>query len=466
MLLLAIVALGVPLAVNLRARVNAEVRTQAQAQADLVAATAADLLAPAARPELSTLARTAARSIRARILVVNRRGNVLVDSAGGAQVGSSYESRPEIQAALAGHQVQVQRHSNTLRQDILATAVPVIRRGVPIGAVRVTQSISSVDNAVERAMLGLALLGLVVLALGLFAGAVIAAQVGRPIKRLEEVARRVASGDLDARARVEGSREQRSLARSFNYMTDRIARLLGAQQAFVADASHQLRTPLTGLRLRLEEARELSDGSTSADEIEGALSEVDRLTHTVDQLLALSRAGERQLTGTVVDLHELCASIAERWRGRASEAGIALERRAAAVPAPAWAARADLEHALDALVENAIRYSRPRTTITLVSGPGRIEVRDRGRGIAEEESEFVFERFRRGRSSHDRPHGSGLGLPIARELARHWGGEVTLAARSGGGTIATLKLPEDGEQHAGAVDETLPAVNRAGVSVP
>ena len=108
-LLLAIVAFGVPLALSLSARVNAEVRTQAQAQADLVAATAGDLLAPARHKALDTLARTAASSLGGRVLIVNASGHVLVDSAGPTEVGTSYLSRPEIKGALAGRQVQVQR---------------------------------------------------------------------------------------------------------------------------------------------------------------------------------------------------------------------------------------------------------------------------------------------------------------------------------------------------------------------
>lgn len=465
MLVLAIVALGVPLAINLNARVNAEVKTQAQAQADLVAATAADMLARPDRLELATLARNAARSVHGRILVVDATGGVLADSSGPAQLGSSYESRPEIQAALAGHQVQVTRSSRTLGQAILATAVPIIHRGLPIGAVRVTQSVAAVNDAVRKTVLGLGLLGLVVLALGLFAGGVIAAQVGRPIRRLEEVARRVAAGDLRARAPVEGSREQRSLASSFNDMTDRVARLLRAQREFVANASHQLRTPLTGIRLRLEEARAMDVGRASGREVEAAIAEVDRLSRTVDDLLVLSRAGgETQLEGSAIHLDDIASSTVERWQANATDSGIELEYQSRPGSGAVWATAPDLERALDALVENALRYSPPGTPVTVTSGPGRIEVQDRGPGISEAEEEIVFERFRRGEAGRAGPHGSGLGLAIARELARRWGGEITLAPRDGGGTIAALEVPPDGSGNGAAPSGSLPALNPSSAS--
>ena len=120
-------------------------------------------------------------------------------------------------------------------------------------------------HAVLRIELALAVIGLIMLSLGLFAGGLLAAQIGRPLRRLEAVARRLAQGELRARGKVERSLEQRSLSAWVNEMTDRIGSLLDAQQDLVADASHQLRTPLTGLRLRLEEAKVLASPPGAAE---------------------------------------------------------------------------------------------------------------------------------------------------------------------------------------------------------
>ena len=111
-------------------------------------------------------------------------------------------------------------------------------------------------------------------------------------------------------------------------MTDRIDRLMSAQQDFVADASHQLRTPLTGLRLRLEEAKALSAGPEATAELDAAIGEVDRLSHTVDELLLLSRAGERPLAGASVDLGDLVIDALRRWR----PGGVRARDRAVAPP--------------------------------------------------------------------------------------------------------------------------------------
>src|SRR4029078_4895279 len=104
--------------------------------------------------------------------------------------------RPEIEAALSGRSYQQERRSDTLNADILATAVPILEHGAPVGAVRVTQSVEAVKGAVRRSIVGIALLAVVVLALGVIAGALIARRIARPIDKLAEAADDVAGGDL------------------------------------------------------------------------------------------------------------------------------------------------------------------------------------------------------------------------------------------------------------------------------
>jgi two-component system, OmpR family, sensor kinase len=440
-LLLALIALGVPLALSLRDRVDSEVRGQARSQADVVAASASELLEPGRRSGLRSLVEISADSVRGRVIVVGRRGRLLADSAG-APVGRGYASRPEIRAALRGHSEQITRNSATLGTEILATAVPVLEHGRPGGAVRITQSVAAVNRAVRTSLLDLAALAGVVLLLAIAAGALIARRIARPIRRLDEAARRVAGGDLDTAVAVEGSSEQRSLGRAFNEMTERIRRLLRVQQDFVADASHQLRTPLTGLRLRLENlaARE-PDGGPAARELDAAIGEIDRLSQIVDELLILSRAGEHELPGERIDLAEAASRAAERWRDAGRERGIAVVSRGDGA-AGAWCARPDLDRSLDALVENALRYSPPDTTVTIASAPGRVEVLDEGPGLEPGEEEAVFERFSRGSAGRRGARGTGLGLAIARELTRQWGGEVSLENRGRGGLRAVIEVPE------------------------
>jgi signal transduction histidine kinase len=439
-LLLALIAFGVPLALSLRDRVDSEVKGQARSQAEVVATSATEFVEPPQALPLRRIVEKSAESVRGRVIVVNARGNLLADSAG-TPVGRSYDDRPEVEAALAGHGEQITRNSETLGEEILATSVPILERGRPIGAVRVTQSIDAVHKAVKTSILDIAALAGVVLLLGLVAGALIAQQIARPIRRLDGAARRVAEGDLDTTVAVAGSTEQRSLARAFNEMTQRIKRLLRVQQDFVADASHQLRTPLTGLRLRLENLAERFRGDRSTErELNAAMGEIDRLSLIVDELLILSRAGEHELPGRQIDLGQVVERAADRWRATAADRGIALEV-AAGIASEGWCAAPDLERSLDSLVENALTYAPAGTTVRLEAAPRRIAVLDEGPGLTPGEEEAVFERFSRGSAGRKGTKGTGLGLAIARELTRQWGGDVRLRNREGGGLEATIELP-------------------------
>ncbi len=427
---------------SLRDRVDSEVRSQARSQAEVVAASAAELLDPTQHASLERLVKISAESVRGRVIVVNRRGRLLADSTG-TPAGRSYASRPEVRAALQnGSSEQITRNSETLGTELLATAVPVLEHGRTGGAVRITQSVAAVNRAVRTSILNLAALGGVVLLLALAAGALIARQIALPIRRLDRAARQVAAGDLATTVRVEGSAEQRSLAQTFNEMTQRIRRLLRAQQDFVADASHQLRTPLTGLRLRLEVLGQRLGGDPTEEEVSAAMREIDRLSLIVEELLILSRAGEHELPGERVDLGDAARRAAERWQRTAQNRGIDLKARGEGGANGAWCAAPDLDRSIDALLENALRYSPSGSAVTVAAKPGRLEILDQGPGLEPGEVETVFERFSRGSAGRRGPSGTGLGLPIARELTRQWGGDVTLANRSEGGLRALIEVSE------------------------
>ncbi len=257
------------------------------------------------------------------------------------------------------------------------------------------------------------LVGLIVLALGLAAGALLAAIVMRPLRRLAAAARRAGRGrSVGARARSRARASSARWRRAFNEMTARVQRMVDAQRDFVADASHQLRTPLTGLRLRLEEAAATVRRARRAEQVEGALVEVDRLAGVVTELLVLSEAGAARPPDAATDLLAGARRAVERWS--------AARRRSSCAAAPALVrcTVADLDRILDVLIENAIDYG-PRTSGSRSPvAPGRLEVADEGPGSRAGEEETIFARFHRGTVGRaSRRRGTGLGLPIARELA-------------------------------------------------
>jgi two-component system, OmpR family, sensor kinase len=440
-LVLVIVALLVPLALNLSRRVDAEIRSEAKGQAQLLAASVSGRLDEQA--ELQRLASNAATDLGGRVIVVGRRGRLIADSERAVPAGTSYASRPEIADALRGETPQGERHSDSLDEDLLFTAVPVVTRGRREGAVRVTQSVDSVNSEVRSDVIALIGVAAVVLLLGLGLAWVLAGSLARPLRGLAATARRVADGDLDARAREEGSSEQREVAASFNDMTERLARALRAQREFVANASHQLRTPLTGLRLRLEAASLKASDPDVERELVAAERETVRLARLLSELLTLARERERP-EPEQVSLAEVGGAAQERWEGPAETGGRRLEVRGDGDPVVA-ATEADLAVILDNLVENALNYSPIASTVTIEWGTtgesARLAVLDQGPGIDATEKDRVFERFFRGAASHGGAPGTGLGLAVVEALAGRWGGSVTLDDRPEGGTCAEVLLP-------------------------
>jgi two-component system, OmpR family, sensor kinase len=268
--------------------------------------------------------------------------------------------------------------------------------------------------------------------------------LSRPFRVLARAARRVGGGELDTRAEVTGPKEQQEVAHAFNEMASRLEQAFAAQREFVANASHQLRTPLTGLRLRLETASLKTDDPALAEELEAAERELDRLARLLSGLLTLAREERRPAQLGSANLEACAQAAVERWRPQADIRG---QRLVASGPdsVAAAASAEDIAIVLDNLLENALAYSPPGTEVAVHwdvdAGVARLAVLDQGPGLEAGEEERVFERFARGSTSRTRPHGTGLGLAIVAALARRWGGTATIANRPEGGAIAEIRLP-------------------------
>jgi len=437
--LLILVALEVPLALNLARRVDAEVKNDAAGQAHIVAAQASGSMKDG--PQLGRIARGAAAELGARVIIVNGTGLLRADSANGTV--RSYASRPEIRTALAGSTSQGKRHSATLGEDLLFTAVPVTNRGRTVGAVRVTQSVAAVNERVRRNVLALAAIGGAALVLGLVLAWFLADSLSRPLRRLARTARRVEVGDLEARAELTGPSEQREVALAFNDMTERLGVVLAAQREFVANASHQLRTPLTGLRLRLESAAAKAESPELERELAAAEQEVERLARLLNTLLMLAREGQAPAAGRLVSLGLASKHAHERWDARTEQRGQRM-KLVHGEDVVVHASEEDLAIVLDNLIENALHYSPQDAAVTIEFGrdghDAYLAVLDEGPGLAEGEEEALFERFARGSASAG-ASGTGLGLAIVQTLAQRWGGRASLRNRPEGGARAEVRLP-------------------------
>lgn len=377
-------------------------------------------------------------------VVVVDRDALAVVSSDTTKIGEDMSNRIEISEALASGDPQTgERPSATLGQELYYVSVPVLSGTDRVGAVRISAPEQAVADRVDARIRGLLFVALLSLLIASAVAWLFARSVTRPLARLEDTTDRLASGDLDARADDEdGPGEVRALAASFNSMANRLGQLVDRQRDFAGTASHQLRTPLTALRLRLEQlAMQVDDQPEIGETVDRALVETDRLHRMIEGLLALSRA-EDAAAGTVeVDLAAAVRERAEHWRPLADEQDVRIE-----VTAPAGtevvAVAGAVEQIVDNLVDNALEVSPAGSALTLSVVPDGstavLHVIDEGPGMADGDRERAFERFWR---AEDAPvGGSGLGLAIVRQLAAAGDGTVELRAAPSGGIDAVVRF--------------------------
>ncbi len=316
------------------------------------------------------------------------------------------------------------------------------------GAVRIVYSTSDMTGRLWQIWGFRAGLAVLVLAAAAAIGAVAARRITAPLRELNAMASRFSDGDLTARSAVTGPTETQTLARTLNQAGERLDTLIASQRIFVADASHQLRTPLTALRLSLDNIADGVDDEFVREDVEQATAEVVRMSRLVNGLLVLARAEAKVTAAEPLSLPDIVNDRLAVWRPAADERGVTValggsaDGRLLVLTSPGH-----LDQVLDNVLSNALEVSPDGGTITV-----RMETRgdevvlsvlDEGPGMSDPEKSRAFDRFWRGQGLTGRS-GSGLGLAVVKQLVTDDGGTVTLRDAPGGGLCVEIRLRAGG----------------------
>ncbi|MGW2384582.1 sensor histidine kinase [Streptomyces sp. NPDC001658] len=287
-------------------------------------------------------------------------------------------------------------------------------------------------------------LAALVLAAAAVIGGFAARRITAPLRELNDMASKFSDGDLTARSPVTGPPETQTLARTLNQGAERLDTLVASQRIFVADASHQLRTPLTALRLSLDNIADGVDDEFVREDVEQATAEVVRMSRLVNGLLVLARAEAKVTAPEPLSLGDIVDERLAVWRPAADERGVtvapmgSIDGRLLVMSSPGA-----LDQVLDNVLSNALEVSPDGGTIT-VRAQGRgdevvLSVLDEGPGMSDAEKSRAFDRFWRGQGLTGRA-GSGLGLAVVKQLVTDDGGAVTLRDAPGGGLCVEIRL--------------------------
>ena len=377
------------------------------------------------------------------LYALNSVGVVMASSKSG-EVGQDFSNEPEVAQALLGVATSGDRASDLEHGDVAYVCIPVESRGTLVGVLRISYPRAEIDSVVNQRISVILLVGLLTLALTVFAAHVVATTFTRRISRLQAATAELAAGDLSVRVAREGeggAPELIALERAFDSMVERLSAVLESQRTFASDASHQLRTPLTALRLQLENAAKgVADPELTASRIEAASGEVQRLQALVDGLVSLARIEGRIGPRTAIDVSAVVLDHVELWQPLAHERGITIAAEVEPeLQVLAWPGYVD--QVIDAYLDNALDFAPVGSVVAVrafeKSNRLELHVVDEGPGLTEEEAQSAFRRFWRGRTDGS---GTGLGLAIVARIADGLGAKYGIDSTPGSGADAYFKL--------------------------
>ncbi|MEU1840588.1 sensor histidine kinase [Micromonospora chersina] len=359
---------------------------------------------------------------------------------------------PALDTALSGQQFSGPEAVWPWVDGPLVVAVPINDGGEVLGAVVTTTPAAKVRRTVTAWWLLLAGIGLLAVLACVSTAFGLAGWVLRPVTELDAVTHEIAEGHRRARVRPRlGPPELRRLATSFNDMADAVSDVMDRQRAFVAHASHQLRNPLTALRLRVEELGPSLTDPDGRTEHQLALEETDRLATVLDGLLTLARAEREENQRVTVDAAGIAASRVAAWLPLARHRSVTLALDTTEAPAYARTVPTAIDQALDALIDNAVKFSGAEGAVTVTVRPAdggtTLEVRDTGPGMTASQLDQATERFWRAPDVQN-VDGAGLGLTIVAVLVDASDGRLTMRQGEPRGLVAELWFPAPDDEPA------------------
>ncbi|SFQ42806.1 sensor histidine kinase [Amycolatopsis rubida] len=382
-----------------------------------------------------------------KVVVVNQDGEPVLSSVGGAVDRPAI--RVPVNEALAARPPEAGPLLMPWASKPLVLAEPILIDGEVRGAVVTESATDHVRTQLLWQWLLLAACALVAFGLALLVALPVVRWTLRPVRRLDEatdalVASVVSGREAEPVGESGGPPELRKLGRSFDRMAASVSEALAAQRAFVADASHQLRNPLTALKIRLGNLDgQVTDEAAAAD-LEAAQVDAKRLNQILDELLSMARA--ESAGGELVSegLAEVIADRVADWSVVGAAREVSLESAVDVNGARVLVPPRGLEVVLDALLDNALKFSPSGASVevaaNVVEDRVTVSVRDHGPGLREDELERAVDRFWRS-TAHQNVPGSGLGLAIVTEIVRHSGGEIQLSLPDGGGLRIAMDFP-------------------------
>jgi signal transduction histidine kinase len=334
---------------------------------------------------------------------------------------------------------------NTRAGRVALAAQPIVNDAVDGRYVAVfADSLADVQDNVELIRRQVLISGGIALVIAILAGYLVARALAARVKRLERAARKVASGDFSQPIRADSEDELGQLAAAFDDMQAQLARLDRARKQFIANASHELRTPIFSLGGFLELlADEDLDEETRRQFLEQLQGQVERMRNLATELLDLSRleAGALELRPEPTDVGQLAREVAAEFTPAAARHGADVRLELDEEPIELDCDPERVAQVLRILLDNALVHTPAGTGVRVSAarenGHVRLEVSDRGLGIKRQNMPHIFEPFF---TSNDEAQGAGLGLAIARELAERMHGELTVRSAPGRTTFS-LELP-------------------------